>query len=115
MVIHIDGREKTHEWAKPSFFYTSLSSITLSEVKKVRISRVSDSHDTRLINFQLNYTPSKFTTNDTPNTEEFSSSSTKTDIVSSKVMDASLGEHGIILELRFTQRRAVASNQHQFG
>lgn len=30
-------------------------------------------------------------------------------------MDASLGEHGIILELRFTQRRAVASNQHQFG
>lgn len=62
MVIHIDGREKTHEWAKPSFFYTSLSSITLSEVKKVRISRVSDSHDTRLIKFQLNYTPSKLKT-----------------------------------------------------
>lgn len=36
-------------------------------------------------------------------------------IVSGKMMDRSLGQHGVVLELTLTERRSVASNDDQLG
>uniref|UniRef100_A0A7S4VQ07 Uncharacterized protein n=1 Tax=Ditylum brightwellii TaxID=49249 RepID=A0A7S4VQ07_9STRA len=45
--------------------------------------------------------------------EILSARSTEIDVVSCVVMHASLGKHGIVLDLGFAKRRAVIRNNHQ--
>lgn len=52
---------------------------------------------------------------DIPNTEELSGSSSKGDVRTSKVVDGSLGKHGVVLNLGFTERRTIASNEDELG
>ena len=50
-----------------------------------------------------------------PNAEKFTGSSSKGDVCPSKVMHRGFGQHSIVLQLGFTERRAVASNQNELG
>ena len=50
-----------------------------------------------------------------PNTEKFPSSGSQGHIRASKVVNRGLGQHGIVLQLRLPQRRAVPGNQHKLG
>jgi hypothetical protein len=96
-----------------------LGSVALSEVEEIRISRVNNGHDTeneeRDIKTQVRIYPAIQNIAHAPDTEKLSGSSTKSNVGASKVVDSGLGEHGIVLKLRLAQRRAVSSNQHEFG
>lgn len=50
-----------------------------------------------------------------PNSEEFTSSSTQRDVRARKVVHRRLREHGVVFQLRFAQWRAVTSDQHKLG
>ena len=52
---------------------------------------------------------------DVPNTEELSGSGTKGNVGAGKVVDGSLGEHSVVLQLRLAQRGAVTSDQDKLG
>ncbi len=52
---------------------------------------------------------------DVPDTEELSCSSAEGDVRASEVVDGRLGEHGVVLELGLTERRAVAGNQDKLS
>ena len=51
---------------------------------------------------------------DIPNTEELSGGSTKSNVGTGKVVDGSLREHGVVLDLRLAEGWAVSSDQDQF-
>lgn len=38
-----------------------------------------------------------------------------THVVAGEVVDRSLGQHGVVLQLRLAERRSVGSNDDQFG
>ena len=48
-------------------------------------------------------------------TEELTTSGTKIDVVTVVVVNTSLGQHGVVLNLRLTERRTVTSNDDQLG
>lgn len=48
-------------------------------------------------------------------TEELTASGTELNVVAIVVMDGSLGKHGIVLDLRLAERRAVTSNDDKLG
>ena len=50
-----------------------------------------------------------------PNTEELSGSGTKGNVGAGKVVDGSLGEHSVVLQLRLAQRGAVTRDQDKLS
>lgn len=50
-----------------------------------------------------------------PNTEELSGSGSEGDVGSGVEVDGGLGEHGVVLNLRATERRAVTGDQDELG
>jgi len=48
-------------------------------------------------------------------TEELTTSGTKIDVVTIVVVNTSLGQHGVVLDLRLAERRTVTSNDDQLG
>jgi hypothetical protein len=48
-------------------------------------------------------------------TEELTTGSTEIDVVTVVVVNTSLGQHGVVLDLRLTERRTVTSNDDQLG
>ena len=50
-----------------------------------------------------------------PNTEKFPGSGSQGHICTSKVVNRGLGQHRVVLQLRFPQWRAVSSDQHKLG
>ena len=52
---------------------------------------------------------------DSPNTEKLAGSGPQGHIRASKVMNGSLGQHSIVLQLGLSQRGAVPSDQHKLG
>ena len=50
-----------------------------------------------------------------PDTEELSGGGTKGNVGTGKVVDGSLGEHGVVLKLRLAERGAVAGNQDKLS
>ena len=52
---------------------------------------------------------------DVPYAEKLSGSSAKCDVRPREVVHGRFGEHGIILQLRLPERRAVASNEDKLG
>jgi hypothetical protein len=48
-------------------------------------------------------------------TEKLTTSGTKIDVVTVVMMDTSLGQHGVVLNLGLTERRTVTSNDDQLG
>ena len=63
--------------------------------EEIRVTGVEDSQDT--------------------NSEELTSCGTESDVGSLEVVDGSLGEHGVVLELRLSQWRCVGGDEHQLG
>ena len=61
------------------------------------------------------YTRDEILGGDSPNTEKLPSGGSQGHIRASKVVNRSLGQHGIILQLRLPQRGAVPSDQHELG
>lgn len=49
------------------------------------------------------------------NTEVFSTSSSKFDVVPGVMMDTGLGQHGVILDLTFTQLWCICADDDQLG
>jgi hypothetical protein len=47
--------------------------------------------------------------------EEFTAGSSKSSIVTSIVVDGALGQHGVVLNLRFAKVRAVGRNENHLG
>lgn len=47
--------------------------------------------------------------------EELTASGTELNVVAIVVMDRSLGKHGIVLDLRLAERRAVTSKDDELG
>ena len=52
---------------------------------------------------------------ETGNTEVLSARGSERNVVSSVVMNTSLAEHGVVLNLRLSERRAVSSNDCEFS
>lgn len=52
---------------------------------------------------------------ETRNAEELTTSSSKIDIVSTVVMDSGLGKHGVVFNLRLSQRRTVVRDNDQLA
>ena len=50
-----------------------------------------------------------------PDTEELSGGGTKGNVGTGKVVDGSLGEHGVVLKLRLAERGAVAGDEDKLG
>lgn len=48
-------------------------------------------------------------------TEELTTSGTKINVVTVVVVNTSLGQHGVVLDLGLTERRTVTSNDDQLG
>merc|ERR1711934_466349 len=48
-------------------------------------------------------------------TEVFTTGSSKVNVVASVVMHAALRQHGVVLQLGLTQRRAVVADDHKLG
>jgi hypothetical protein len=48
-------------------------------------------------------------------TEKLTTSGTEINVVTVVVVDTSLGQHGVVLDLRLTERRTVTSNDDQLG
>ena len=61
------------------------------------------------------YTRDEILGGDSPNTEKLPSGGSQGHIRASKVVNRSLGQHGIILQLGLPQRGAVPSDQHELG
>ena len=52
---------------------------------------------------------------DIPNTEQLASSGAERDVGARKVVDRSLGEHGVVLKLGLAERGAVAGNEDKLS
>jgi hypothetical protein len=50
-----------------------------------------------------------------PDTEELAGGRAECDVRAGKVVDGGLREHGVVLNLRLAERRAVAGDQHELG
>ena len=87
---------------------------TLSHGEKVTVTRVGDGHDTSRSKSASRLGSVREKMN-VPDTEELSSSSAEGDVGARKVVDGSLGEHGVVLQLRLAERRGVAGDQDQLG
>jgi len=67
----------------------------LSNGEEITVTLVHDGHDT--------------------NAEELSGSSSKCDVRTSVVVDGSLGQHGVVLDFRLAEGRAITSDEDELG
>ena len=61
------------------------------------------------------YTRDEILGGDSPNTEKLPSGGSQGHICTTKVVNRGLGQHGVVLQLRFPQWGAVAGDQHELG
>ena len=72
-----------------------LSSLVLESTKNIRVTSVSNG--------------------DGRHTEVLTATSAEVDAVTLVVVHSGLGEHGVVLNLRLSQRRAVVGNEDELG